>query len=418
MTDHAVPPASRQAQIRLVAALLGGITVLLIGGYFLFARMQTVPLYEGLNTPDAAALVDELEALGVSYSLSEGGTAIRVSKSQADAVRLNLAGRLSPARGLDGFELFNESDMGLTEFAQRIKYQRALQGELARSILMIEGIQQARVHIALPERSMFRSGQSRPTAAVTLFLAAAPEAATIAGIQHMVAASIPDLLTGDVVVLDQAGRLLSQSGPDPAGGAGPAAGPDDAALSPALAAGEGAQGLPEGAAARLEAELRALLPDAAITILVSQAAGPSGAGEHSADRHILIVSDTVLDETARLAIDRTLAAAAPAGENTVSPHRLEYLIRPAPALPTAVAVDPAPSILSALHPGPPDQLAFPAALVQRHGVELAGGGALLLMMVILFLFLGRRRSGRAGQRAEFAAQLKAELDRQSGLAGG
>lgn len=412
MADHAVPPASRQSQIRLVAVLLGGMSVLVIGGYFLFARMQTVPLYEGLGTPEAAALVDELEALGVAYTLSEGGTAIRVSKSEADGVRLSLAGRLSPARGLDGFELFNESDMGLTEFAQRIKYQRALQGELARSILMIEGVERARVHIALPERSMFRSGQSRPTAAVTLFLAAAPEAATIAGIQHMVAASIPDLLKSDVVVLDQAGRLLSHPAPFVAGDVIPA----DNAPVPALMAGEGKPIRPEGEAAGIEAALRAILPDPAVTILVSQSASPPTDEESVAGRHILIVSDTALSETARLAIDRALAVGAPAGDGDAVPDRLEFLVRAQPP-PAEVATEPAPVIMSALYPSPPDDWIDPAAFVRRHGAQLAGGGVLLLVTVILLLLLRRRRGARADEPAAFAAQLKAELDRQSGLVG-
>lgn len=422
MAEQVNPPAARQAQIRTAGLVLGGILILLVSGYFLFVRMQTVILYEGLSTADAAALVEELEAQGVSYKLAEGGTVIRVARRDADAVRLNLAGTLSPARGLDGFELFNESDMGLTEFAQRIKYQRALQGELARSILMIEGIGRARVHIALPERSMFRAGQSRPTAAVTISLEPGAEDGAILGIQHMVAASVPDLLIEDVVVLDQVGRLLSVSGDVPpaplAGEAAPViiAEAGDAIAAPELPAEGAAPG--SGGHAGAEAAIRALIADETVTLHV----GTDAAAEDGRDpgRHVLIVSDGVLDEALQLAIQDVLAATRPEGEAAGAADRVEFLVRPAAAsgLPEGVT----PVLMSAVQqPLVQDEVGGGAeisAFLRRYAAEIAGVGGVFLLGALFILV--SRKAGRKGEdsRAEFAAHLKAELDKQSGLSRG
>lgn len=436
MAEHVNPPAGRQAQLRTAGLVLGAILILLVAGYFLFMRMQTVILYEGLSTADAAVLVEELEAQGVSYRLADGGTVIRVARRDADAVRLSLADTLSPARGLDGFELFNESDMGLTEFAQRIKYQRALQGELARSVLMIDGISRARVHIALPERSMFRAGQSRPTAAVTISLEAGAEEGTILGIRHMVAASVPDLRIEDVVVLDQEGRLLSpaETGPAPEAVEGsPEVLADAGAMiaAPVVPAEFAAPAVTDHSAA--EAAIRALIGDETVTLHV----GPDhSAGEGSGGgRHVLIVSDGQLDEALQLAIRDVLTASraggetsgeigAEGGEAAAAGDRVEFLVRPAPmpAQPESIP----PVLMSAVQAQAPLPLPQAAPLsgagmpefLRRHTPELAGAAGVLLLGA-LFLLLRRKRRGRAeGDRAAFAAHLKAELDKQSGLSRG
>jgi flagellar M-ring protein FliF len=120
-----------------------------------------------------------------------------------------------------GFELFNKSDMGLTNFAQKINYQRALQGELVRTIALMDGVESARVHLALPERTLFRDDRIEPSAAVTVQMrgGAVPDAAKVAGIQRLVAAAVPDLPAGRVVVLDADGRVVSaNAAPQPVEG--------------------------------------------------------------------------------------------------------------------------------------------------------------------------------------------------------
>lgn len=410
MADEKLPVLrpSQTRQIRLGAILLGASAIVLIGGYFLFLRMQTVPLYEGLPAADAAALVGELEAQGVAYSLADSGTTVRVAKSEADSIRLSLAGKLSAENGLDGFELFNESDMGLTEFAQRIKYQRALQGELARSIIRIEGISSARVHIALPERSMFRGGQSRPTAAVTLWLAVPAEAATISGVQHMIAASVPDLQIEDVVVLDQAGRLLSKPVFEVAGEVVASEGDMTAARPVQIAVADTV--LPHGHTSILEAELRAILPDPAVNIIVAGKAPKADSGAIPDGPHVLIISDLPLENEAELAVRAVIASAASGVDSAHTAGSVEFLVRKAMQDVVFMAGPPAdpdePSVAAR-------DLVEIAAFARRHAAEIAGGGALMLGAAGLLFFRQRGSKDRENSREEFAAHLKAELNRRS-----
>lgn len=198
-------------QIRILALALPVFLAVVALLYFAFFRPDYVALFNGLRSADAAAVVSELEAKGVSYKLRDGGATILVRKNEADAVRLAVAGSDVLAKDESGFELFNKSDMGLTDFAQKINYQRALQGELARTIMMMDGIADARVHLALPERSLFRGNRSAPKAAVTVSMRTGqePDVQRVAGIQRLIAASVPDLVLGDVVVLDEHGRVIS-----------------------------------------------------------------------------------------------------------------------------------------------------------------------------------------------------------------
>lgn len=197
--------------LRIIALVMALVLTLLIGWYVLVLRQNYALLYSDLRPREAAAVVEALEKQGVPYRLGEGGAEIRVPASRLDEARLDLASSDAPLGGLDGFELFNESDMGLTDFAQKIRYQRALQGELARTIMMMEGVADARVHISMPERTLFRGERRNAEAAVTLVMRT-PEHETparIEGVQRLVAASVPDLLISDVVVLNARGEVIS-----------------------------------------------------------------------------------------------------------------------------------------------------------------------------------------------------------------
>ena len=209
--DDKANRAPRPIPLRLILTVFAALTAALAAGYFFFLRTDYAVLYSGVREADAAAIVAELDRSGVGYRLADGGTTILVPEGSADSVRLAIAGSEVPSRGAVGFELFNESDMGLTDFAQRINYQRALQGELARTIMMMSGIESARVHLALPERSLFRGARAEPRAAVTVTptVGRAVDGARVAGIQRLVAAAVPDLAVADVVVLDYVGRVIS-----------------------------------------------------------------------------------------------------------------------------------------------------------------------------------------------------------------
>lgn len=203
-------PAARKQMI-VFGALLAAICGALALGYFFFLRADYAVLASDLRPEDASAIVTELETRKTSYRIEDGGKTILVPAAQADATRVAIAGSDAAARGQIGFELFNKSDMGLTNFAQKINFQRALQGELVRTITALEGVENARVHLAIPERSLFRGERTAPSAAVTVTMKQGrmPDPARVSGIQRLVAAAVPDLPEAEVVVLDGQGRVIS-----------------------------------------------------------------------------------------------------------------------------------------------------------------------------------------------------------------
>jgi flagellar M-ring protein FliF len=195
-------------QLPLMACI--GVTIA-GAGYFAFGKTSYAVLFSDLRAADAAAIVEQLKKEGVGYRLSQGGATILVPEAKRDTAQLAIAGSGLSLNGLDGFELFNNSDMGLTDFAQKIKYQRALQGELARTIMMMEGVKEARVHLAIPERSVFRGEQLKGKAAVSVIWRA-PQYETnsqVWGVQKLVASSVPGLSDADVTVLNGRGQMLS-----------------------------------------------------------------------------------------------------------------------------------------------------------------------------------------------------------------
>ncbi|MGK6317909.1 flagellar basal-body MS-ring/collar protein FliF [Sphingomonas sp. DT-204] len=197
--------------MRIVAAVFAVVFLALVVGYWFLLRADYAPAFTRLRPADASAVVAELKEKGIPYRLQDGGTTVSVPVGEVDPALVAIAGSQARLKGGVGFELFNKSDMGLTDFAQRINYQRALQGELERTIMMLDGVDSARVHLAMPERSLFRSDRSGAKAAVELVGKNGHrfDEARVAGIQRLVASSVPDLAPGDVVVLDADGSLLS-----------------------------------------------------------------------------------------------------------------------------------------------------------------------------------------------------------------
>lgn len=210
MADPA-PSSFSQRQRRIFVAVFATICVALALGYYLFLRTDYAVLYTGLKPSDASAIVAELDAKGISHRLRDEGTTILVPTDQTDTVRLAVAGSDIAMKGAVGFELFNKSDMGLTDFAQKINYQRALQGELARTIMSMEGIDSARVHLAIPERSLYRGDHATPKAAVEVVakLGRPLTPDRVAGIQQLIASAVSDLPLSEVSVLDGDGRIIS-----------------------------------------------------------------------------------------------------------------------------------------------------------------------------------------------------------------
>jgi flagellar M-ring protein FliF len=200
-----------QARIGIVCGVL--LIVGLAVGLGLWAyRTDYQVLFADIAPADAASMTAELDRLKTPYQLTDGGNTILVPKDLVYKTRLKLMGKEMPLHGAVGFEVFNNADFGMTEFVQKVNYQRAIQGELTRTILSIEEIQAARVHLALPEQGLFKKSATKPKASVTLTMkngkVLAPE--QITGIQRLVAASVPDIASGDVTVLNQHGVALTR----------------------------------------------------------------------------------------------------------------------------------------------------------------------------------------------------------------
>lgn len=199
-------------QWRVIAAVFAAFAMLLAGVYFFVLRQDYAILYRGLRPAESATLVAALEQQGVHYRLSDDGAQISAPSSQLDSIRSEMNASNAAAGGVEGFELFDTSDMGLTDFAQKIRYQRALQGELTRTIMMMDGVVEARVHIAMPERALFRSERHNAEAAVTLVMHSPREETPgrIEGVQRLVSASVADLPVDNVVVLNARGEVISR----------------------------------------------------------------------------------------------------------------------------------------------------------------------------------------------------------------
>jgi len=180
---------------------------------FLVFSGEKSNLFRNLDEKEASNVILALEEMKIPYELSKGGKDISVDEAVVEQVRLKLVGKGVRIQTGEGFELFDDADIGMTEYSQKINYLRAMQGELARSIMLIDGIKYARVHLVLPETSVFKQNKQVPTASVTLI----PEAGTqlkedqIIGIQRMLAAATPGVSQENVTVLDNNGITLSNA---------------------------------------------------------------------------------------------------------------------------------------------------------------------------------------------------------------
>jgi flagellar M-ring protein FliF len=205
-------------QIQLIIGAVCVIGLLLAAIWFAFFRTQYRPLFSDLRPEDASAIVAELGKKKIPYHLGNGGSAVLVPADMVDGARLDVMGEEGLARGTVGFELFNKSDMGLTDFAQKINYQRALQGELARTIMTFDGVDSVRVHLSLGEDRIFRDDQIAPKASITIRMkrSATLTQEVAASIKRMVAGAVPKLEAEHVVVLDEHGQTIAAGRASPA----------------------------------------------------------------------------------------------------------------------------------------------------------------------------------------------------------
>ena len=198
-------------------------TVLVLGGTILiysWARhINYSVLYTGLPADEVGSVVNELDRMKVSYRLSGDGTTITVPEEKVGEMRVRLASAGIPSGGAMGYELFDKTSLGMTEFVQKLNYRRALEGELTRTIAGLSEVAAARVHIVIPEKHLFVEDEVSPTASVVVKLrpGSALDKRKLNGIMQLVASGVEGLRPENVAVLDYAGNLLS-----PVGGSDPA----------------------------------------------------------------------------------------------------------------------------------------------------------------------------------------------------
>src|SRR4249919_2269227 len=195
-------------------AAMAAVTVTLIGFFaILMARVtapQMTPLFTDLSTEDSSAIVKDLERQGIPYEMRNDGAIVLVPKEQIPRLRMKLAEGGLPKGGGVGYEIFDKSDaLGATSFVQNINHLRALEGELARTIRAIDRVQQARVHLVLPDRPLFSRERAEASASIVLKVRGMLEPQQVRAIRHLVASAVNGLKPERVSVIDEAGRLLA-----------------------------------------------------------------------------------------------------------------------------------------------------------------------------------------------------------------
>ncbi len=203
-------PLPRQIGLIGAVAAVIALTVLVL----LWAQKPVYKnLYNNLEMRDAGEIVQAIEQLGISYKLDEKNGTIMVPASKVHEARLQLAAQGLPrSGGVEGFELLDKQQgFGVSRFMESTRYQRAIEGELARSISTIENVRNARVHLAIPKQSVFIRDRDKPTASVVVnvYRGQTPTEKQVQAIVHLVASSVPGLAAERVTVVDQTGRLLT-----------------------------------------------------------------------------------------------------------------------------------------------------------------------------------------------------------------
>lgn len=170
-------------------------------------------LFSNMSDRDSGAVIAQLNTLNVPYKFAEGGGAILVPSDLVYDTRVKLAAQGLPKGGNVGFEIMENQKLGISQFLEQVNYQRALEGELANSIQSVQGVQSARVHLALPKSSVFVRDQQKPTASVLLNLMPGRvlDEQQVSAIVHLVASSVPELTARNVTIVDQNGDLLSSA---------------------------------------------------------------------------------------------------------------------------------------------------------------------------------------------------------------
>lgn len=198
---------------KIIASILA---MLLVGGALLAATTLTrptmSPLFTGLSSSDASAVVEQLKSNGVAYELTDGGTTVLVPDEAVYNERLTAAAAGIPSAGGTGYALLDDVGITSSEFQQDTSYKRAIEGELAATIGQMDGVEQASVKLAIPEETVFADQKQNPTASVFVQAPKGLTAAQVQAVVHLTSASVEGMNAEDVAVVDSAGKVLSAVG--------------------------------------------------------------------------------------------------------------------------------------------------------------------------------------------------------------
>ncbi|WP_437888726.1 flagellar basal-body MS-ring/collar protein FliF [Phytobacter sp. V91] len=203
-----------RANPKIPLMVAGAAAVAIVVAMVLWAKSPDYrTLYSNLSDQDGGAIVTQLTQMNIPYRFAENGGALEVPADKVHELRLRLAQQGLPKGGAVGFELLDQEKFGISQFSEQVNYQRALEGELARTIETLGPVKGARVHLAMPKPSLFVREQKSPSASVTVNLAPgrAMDEGQISAVVHLVSSAVAGLPPGNVTVVDQTGRLLTQS---------------------------------------------------------------------------------------------------------------------------------------------------------------------------------------------------------------
>jgi flagellar M-ring protein FliF len=198
---------------RMMIAFVAFLSVAAFAVLILVAnRTDYRPLFTNLNAEDAGEIVKKLKEAKTPYQITADGKGILVPADKVYEQRLTLASEGLPQGGGIGFEIFDRKNFGMTEFVQKINYQRALQGELSRTISQLNGVEQARIHLVLPEKSLFKENEKPATASIVLKMKSnrTLQESEVQGVVHLVSSAIEGMDPDHVTVLDSRGKILSK----------------------------------------------------------------------------------------------------------------------------------------------------------------------------------------------------------------
>jgi flagellar M-ring protein FliF len=202
--------------LALVAAIVGAMMLAKWSG-----TPQMVPLYSSLEASDASAITDKLASAGEKFELAGGGSTVLVPQDRVYQLRLDMSAADLPSGGSEGYSLLDKQGITTSDFQQQVQYQRALEGELTKTIGAIDGVTAAVVHLAIPRKSVFIDEEQPPTASVLVKTTPGKELTSqqVRAVVHLVSSSIAGMTTSAVTVADTTGRVLSADGVQGGGGA-------------------------------------------------------------------------------------------------------------------------------------------------------------------------------------------------------